>query len=393
MIQNRSPLSSIRVCCIDEEGRFGGPERRITEIAKALKIHGIDTHVVYPIYDSKKFCRELSRAGVASSAVNITRLSSERRFLVKYVALFFVEVLRLCFLFRRKRADLVQVNGSQQFKAALAASIAGIPVVWVIEDTLMNPVVKTICTVLAKFTASGLIVTGKRVYEYYIRKSFLRSKPCIEIHPPVDTTVFDPEGVFKDKRICRIRGKKIVTVTGINPTKGIEYFMEMASILLKRHKDLYFFIAAAKFESQRKYYQYLKKTALSYNLTEKHFQFSGMVEDVPAFLKSADIFVFTSISESGPMAVWEAMSMGKPVVTTDVGAVKQYMEDGKSGFIVPVKDSRALSRKVEELLENPDLGSKMGLAARTVAQKKLDVSIAAEKYASFYRRILSLSAD
>ena len=49
--------------------------------------------------------------------------------------------------------------------------------------------------------------------------------------------------------------------------------------------------------------------------------------DEPSFLKSGDIFVYTSISESGPMAVWEAMAMGKPIVTTDVGSVSQYLKN------------------------------------------------------------------
>jgi len=384
-------ISKIRVCSVDEEGRFGGPERRITEIAKALKIHGIHTHVVYPIYDSERFSKELSRAGVSSSALNITRLSSEKRFLFKYISCFFVEVARLYLLFRKNKFDLIQVNGSQHFKGALAAVMAGIPVVWVIEDTLMNQVVKRICTIIAKFTASGVIVTGKRVYDYYIRRSQLEAKPCIEIHPPVDTTVFDPKHVLEDERINQFRGKKIVTVSGINPTKGLEYFIQMASILLKRYDDLHFFVAAANFRSQRKYYDYLKRLTASHNLTERNFTFLGMVDDIPSLLQSADIFVFTSISESGPMAVWEAMSMGKPVVTTDVGSVNQIIEDGVSGFIVPIREPKALSEKVEVLLINPALRQKMGAKARRIAQKMLDVSIAAEKYACFYKRILSLS--
>jgi glycosyltransferase involved in cell wall biosynthesis len=162
----------------------------------------------------------------------------------------------------------------------------------------------------------------------------------------------------------------------------------MAALLVKQYDDLFFCIAAAEFKSQQKYFQNLKKLVESYQLKRENFMFAGMVENVPAFLKLADIFVFTSVSESGPMAVWEAMSMALPVVTTDVGSVSQYMEDGKSGFIVRPKDPQALSEKVGFLLENPLLGQKMGAEARIVAQQKLDVSIAAEKYASFYRKIL-----
>jgi len=83
------------------------------------------------------------------------------------------------------------------------------------------------------------------------------------------------------------------------------------------------------------------------------------------------------------------MAMGKAVVTTDVGSVTQYIEDGISGFIVPAMDSKALAAKVEELINNQTLRKEMGANAQSVAKKYLDVSIAAEKYAMFYETILN----
>jgi glycosyltransferase involved in cell wall biosynthesis len=384
-------LTRIRICCVDEEGRFGGPESRITQIAKALKASGkgIDTHVVYPVDDSERFAQELAREGISNSALKITRLSKEKKVLIKYLFCFFPEVVLLYLFFRRGKFDLVQVNGSQQFKGALAAKIGGIPVIWVLEDTMMANIVKKICTLLAKYTAAGIIVVGKRVYDYYIRGTSLESKPTIEIHPPVDISVFNPQSTVPDRKLSQVKGRKIVTVSGINPTKGLEYFIEMASSLVLRYNDLSFFIAAPNFNSQRKYYKYLMDLVASSNLTSEDIKFLGMIDDVPSFLKSADIFVFTSISESGPMAVWEAMSMGKAIVTTNVGSVNQYMIEGVSGFIVPIKDSKALCEKVEILLDDPALRQKMGTEAQAIARDKLDVSIAAEKYALFYRKVLS----
>lgn len=384
-------MSRIRVCNVDEEGRFGGPERRIVQVAKALKQHGVDTHVVYPKYDSEKFAQELSKAGVSSSALNITRLSKEKKVLARYVFYFFVEIYRLCRFFRRHRFDLVHVNGSYQFKVALAAKLAGIPVVWHLNDTMMDAMVKKICTVIAKYCASGFIVAGKRVRDFYICGNELEQKPYIEIHAPVDTTVFDPKIVVPEKKMSPAYGRKIVTVSGINPTKGLEYFIEMAAKLLQRHNDLVFFVAGAEFSSQRKYYQDLKKLVSSTMLTDNNLIFVGMVDDVPPFLQGADICVFTSVAEASPSAVWEAMSMGKAIVSTDVGSVNQYIEDGVSGFIVPIKDVNALTEKIELLLDNPALRQKMGAGARIVAQKNLDISLAAQKHASFYRKILSSS--
>ncbi|QTA93601.1 glycosyltransferase family 4 protein [Desulfonema magnum] len=380
----------INVCNVDEEGRFGGPERRIVLVAKALKQHNIDTHVVYPKCDSDKFSQELSRAGISSSALNITRLSKEKKILARYVFCFFIEIFRLFIFFRRHNFDLIHVNGSYQFKVALAGRLAGIPVIWHLNDTKMDMIVKKICLFISKYCASGFIVTGKKVYEYYIRGTSLEKKPHFEIQVPVETTVFDPSHATPDKRVSQAHGRKIVTVSGINPIKGLEFFIKMASNLARYHSDLVFFVAGAEFSSQKTYYEYIKDLVASSNLTDKNFKFVGMIDNVPAFLQSADIFVFTSVSESGPATVWEAMSMGKAIVSTDVGSVSEYIEDGVSGFIAPIRDVGALCEKVEFLLENPDLRQKMGEKARIIAQKNLDVSLAAQKHAYFYRKILSL---
>ncbi len=385
--------STIHVVNVIEEGRFGGPQRRIVQVAKALKRLGVDTLVVRPNLDSERFAQELSREGISSSALNITRLSKEKKILVRYILFFPIEIVGLFMFFRKHKFDLIHVNGSYQFKAAIAGKLAGIPVVWHLNDTQMNSVIKKICTFCAKYCASGFIVAGKRVRDLYISgNSNLEQKPCVEIHAPVDTRVFDPIHVTTDKELQQAQGQKVVTVSGINPTKGLEYFIEMASSLVQQNHEVICFIAGAIYSSQYHFYQDLKKRISNTGLTSNNLIFSGMVNNVPSFLQGADIVVFTSIAEASPTAVWEAMSMGKAVVTTDVGSVNQYIEDGISGFIVPVKDAKALSEKVSLLLDNSNLRQKMGTEARIVAQKCLDISLAAEKHASFYRRIISSPA-
>ncbi|MDD5596364.1 MAG: hypothetical protein PHV82_00380 [Victivallaceae bacterium] len=87
-----------------EEGRFGGPAHRITQVVKGLEVygHGVKTHVVYPTGDSERFGRELAAGGIRRSALNITRLSKEKKIFLKYVIRFVPEILLLYSLFRRE---------------------------------------------------------------------------------------------------------------------------------------------------------------------------------------------------------------------------------------------------------------------------------------------------
>ncbi len=382
-------MGRIRVCNVIEEGRFGGPQRRIIQVAKALKPYGVDTHVVYPSVDSQRMRMELELAGVPGTALDITRLSKEKRSLGRYAVRFWFEVCQLSRFFRRYEFNLIHVNGSYQFKSALAARLSGIPFVWHLNDTSMNGAVKCVCSILARCWASGLILAGNRVRQYYVKDTALEQKTLCEIEAPVDTRLFDPDRAPSDVRVSGVSGIKVATVSAINPAKGLEYFVKMAADLHNRYPRLAFYVAGAELSSQAEYYHHLRKLVASSSLTSRNFAFIGTVNNVASFLRSVDICVFTSISEASPTTVWEAMSMGKPVVSTDVGSVNKYIDDGVSGFIVPIKDAQALAEKVEILLENPKLGKEMGRKARLIAQQNLDIRVAAEKHALFYERVIS----
>ena len=247
--------------------------------------------------------------------------------------------------FIKNKFDIVQVNGSQQFKGALAARLANIPIVWLIEDTMMDLRIKKICQNLIYHLASGIIVVASRVYKYYVKDTRLELVPCIEIHTPTNTSIFNPKVVPVLKKMST-EGKTIITtVSGLNPTKGVEYFIEMAGLLLKENKNLLFLIAGAKLKSHSRYVKTIEKLILKKKI-QNEIIFLGLIEEIPSLLKISNIFVCSSISEASPTAVWEAMAMEKPIVTTDVGSVNKYISDGESGYIVPTKNARELYKKV-----------------------------------------------
>ena len=379
----------MNICSIDEEGRYGGPQRRTVEVAKEIKKFGIRTTVFYSLYDSEKFKKELNNSNIKCKGIDIIRLSLEPRIFFRYLVTFFRDIIRLYSIIKNGNYDLVQINGTPQYKGVIASKLAGIPIVWIIEDTQMPFIIRNATRILARYFASGIIVTGKSVYDYYIKKSIIKNKKNIEIHAPVDTKVFNPRLVEPNKSMINRKKIKIVTVSGVSPVKGLDFFIRMASQLVNYNKHLIFYVAGAELSSQKKYSKMINSLILSSNLNAENYKYYGMIDNVQSFLAGGDIFVCTSLTEAGPMTVWEAMSMGKAIVTTDVGSVRQYIKDGISGFIVPVGDTKALIKRVQDLILNPELARSMGKMAREVAKEKLDVSFAAQKYADFYKEVLS----
>ena len=96
---------------------------------------------------------------------------------------------------------------------------------------------------------------------------------------------------------------------------------------------------------------------------------AGVIKRDPApYYKEASIFVLPSLSEGNPRVVMEAMAHGLPVITTT--NAQSVVEDGKSGFVVPIRDIAALKEKIAYLYNHRDTAEKMGQEARKVMENK-----------------------
>ena len=371
----------LRVANVLEEGRFGGPGRRVASVAEVLAGRGIETVVVLPKRDSDVLVEHLGDAGIEVRAVAITRLSLHPATLLRYVLRFPLEILLLRRVLREVDPDVVHVNGSYQFKAALAARLAGRRVAWHLNDTMMPWPVRAAFRLTAWVCADAFIVAGQRVRTYYLDAGLERDLPVAEIHAPVDHERFRPV----DRPSPREDGDLVVgTVANVNPTKGLEFFVRAAAKVRAEHPGVRFRIAGAELDSQRSYAAALREEADRAGLLDGALEFVGPVRDVPAFLAECDVCVFTSIAEASPTAVWEALACGRPVVTTDVGSVPRHVEEGVSGFVVPVGDVDAIADRVARLLADPTLRERFGGAGRAHAVDALSLDRAAELHREFY---------
>jgi len=111
---------------------------------------------------------------------------------------------------------------------------------------------------------------------------------------------------------------------------------------------------------------------------------------VPRWLASSDVLVLPSLSEGRPTVIIEAMAAGKPVVATDIAGTRELVSAGRTGFLVPPGDDRALADRLSELLANPSLRQSMGDEARMkVEVEGLTTEAAARRYRDLYERVSS----
>jgi glycosyltransferase involved in cell wall biosynthesis len=113
----------------------------------------------------------------------------------------------------------------------------------------------------------------------------------------------------------------------------------------------------------------------------------GLRRDMPAVLEAADAFVSGSAWEGMPLAVGEAMAMGKPVVATDVGGVRELV--GEAGVVVEAKDSETLAKAMlATMKESREERAADGRAARERIVEHFSMDATAERWAALYEQVV-----
>lgn len=121
------------------------------------------------------------------------------------------------------------------------------------------------------------------------------------------------------------------------------------------------------------------------NIADK-ITFLGWIKDIDTFLSNIDIFIHPSFSEGMPMVIIEALYNSKPVIATDVGSVKE-MIDNTCGFIVEKDNSDMIAEKINYFLENKNIIEYMSINAKKTFESKFDKNIILTKIETIYKKV------
>ena len=120
-----------------------------------------------------------------------------------------------------------------------------------------------------------------------------------------------------------------------------------------------------------------------------YIQWLGRRNDVHELLEQSHIFAFPSYYKEGlPKSCIEATAVGRPVITCDSTGCRDTVIDGKTGFLVPVKDSMVLAEKLKVLFDDTSLRQEMGRNARSFAEEVFSLKDVIDAHLKIYKILI-----
>lgn len=212
----------------------------------------------------------------------------------------------------------------------------------------------------------------------------LRSKvhpvqPLRVIHNGIDGSRFAMTEGEDVRRELNVTPDQVLIGTGVvlSAQKGIAYLLHAAKAVLAKEPRATFAIAGdGPLRAD------LERMASDLGLGPR-LRFLGYRADMPQVISALDIYVLPSLWEGLPLALLEAMAMGKPIVATDAGGNPEIVEDGVNGYIVPKRDAGALQRALVQTCRDDAFRKRV----RAVNRAKFDTQFSLEAMVRAHERL------
>jgi glycosyltransferase involved in cell wall biosynthesis len=275
--------------------------------------------------------------------------------------------LRLARFMRERRFDVIYANSIRAVLfVALAARLTRTPLLWYIKGELNNRWLDWLGFVVSDRILFFCEANRDDKYPSLVRKHAAKIGILrIGIDPAALAEVEkrDKTRIIRDLGIDPGRVNTIVLAQLYRP-KGQHFAIEALASLVSDHPELKLYIVGDHvIEEYRGYRDELDALVSRHGLTE-HVVFTGWRSDALDILAAMDIVLHPSLSEGFGRAVLESMALGKPVVASKVGGLREIIRHGENGFLVDPGDVDGIASAWRALVTQPALRASFARAAR-----------------------------
>lgn len=344
----------IRVLFVVPDLRYGGAERHVATLLPRMDPQKFIPSVVCIGGEGELFA-EVKAAGVDATALfcgNKRHAPSALRGLISHM--------------RRARPDVVAVWGyNAEILGRIAARVAGArcTVVWVhaAAGGETRSVVRRLADwILMRLTGTHYFGVAEAQRSFIIEQLGCPAEKVHIIHNGVDPGQFDVEGDRSALADFGVDASNSVVgiVAALRVEKDHATLLRAAKTLLTDlpHTSI---LIVGDGPLREELENLCGDLGISQNV-----HFLGSRGDVARLLRTMDVVVLCSTTECFPMSVLEAMACARPVVCTDVGGVREMIQDGVTGYLVPARAPGQLAARLKDVLSDARVARRMGEAGR-----------------------------
>ena len=310
------------------------------------------------------------------------------------------EVKTFLFIYRligRERPDIVHLVGMKVILwGGLAARLRGVKGIVSAVSGLGVMFSPEYCRGVRKLMSKGVL----SVMRYIHRRS---GAYCI-FHNTEDLDLFVSNGITDRAHCVRTMGSgidlnryvykeepvagkiRVLFTARMVEDKGVLVLIEAAERLRAEYGDKAEFLLCGGLETNP---LAVSRERLEQLCDGVYIQWLGRRNDVHELLEQSHIFAFPSYYKEGlPKSCIEATAVGRPVITCDSTGCRDTVIDGKTGFLVPVKDSMVLAEKLKVLFDDTSLRQEMGRNARSFAEEVFSLKDVIDAHLKIYKILI-----
>ena len=183
----------------------------------------------------------------------------------------------------------------------------------------------------------------------------------------------------------------IAIVGRLAPIKNHNYFLDvMDAVFSQTSKRIKCFIVGDG--SERNHIE-SRVEDINSKFKTCFIEMTSWISDIGTFNAGMDVICLTSKNEGTPVSLIEAQAAGIPVVTTEVGGVRDIVQDGETGFVIPVDNRDLFIERLLELVENEKKREKMSQNGWNYVQEKFHYKTLAKNMDQLYRKLIDKKAN
>jgi glycosyltransferase involved in cell wall biosynthesis len=363
----------------------GGAEMMLKRLVESHAGNLAYRHVVVSLTDIGKLGPQLQ-----SNGVEVYSLGMRSAFGIPLV------LWRLVRLIRVSRPDIVQTwMYHADLLGGLAARMAGNRhVIWGIRTTDVRAggssatvIVRWLCARLSNWVPSIIICAAEASRRSHIAVGY-DAKKMMVVPNGYDFSWLKASADERQslREQCGINHNDVVvgSLGRFHAVKDQENFVRAAELLAPQYPQLRFLMLGRGLDwNNAQLVDWIDRSGC-----KNRFVLLGERKDVPQCLAAMDIFCLHSRTEGFPNVLAEAMAMGLPCITTDVGDAAMLLAD--TGVVVPKENSAALAQGVERLLAlDQDARHALGMQAKARVEAEFSMTRARERFEEIYRQVLN----